>query len=293
MMTLMRYLFILEGGESSAVLIEKLSRGMKELDSGVEYDFYEAAGAEDALRHVSLYCDLHKDIDTCFVSCGGDALTAGVAAGLMGSGEGKYLAIYDTESANCLAQNYEWVDFGSLAKLVAGSPVSIDMIRVNNSYAVNACTFGLEDVMNGKGTGFFPSLSAILRRSFHSIRIKADGIPMDTGSALLFILANGKYAHGGLHCAPQASTDDGRLDLCVVKNMSPTRLMKLLPALASGGLADEPAFASDIILRRVKSLEVESAKELTLDLDGISLSDKHFSIKLIPGAIRMIVPSQG
>ena len=293
MMTLMRYLFILEGGEASAVLIEKLSRGMKELDSGVEYDFYETAGAEDALRHVSLYCDLHKDIDTCFVSCGGDALTAGVAAGLMDSGEGKYLAIYDTESANCLAQNYEWVDFGSLAKLIAGSPISIDMIRVNNSYAVNACTFGLDDIMNGKGTGFFPSLSAILRRSFHSIRIKADGIPMDTGSALLFILSNGKFAHGGLHCAPQASNDDGRLDLCVVKNMSPTRLMKLLPALASGGLADEPAFASDIILRRVKSLEVESAKEFTLDLDGISLTDKHFSIRLIPGAIRMIVPSQG
>ncbi len=59
MMTPMRYLFILEGGEASAVLKEKLSQGMKELDSGVEYDFYEAAGAEDALRHVSLFCDLH------------------------------------------------------------------------------------------------------------------------------------------------------------------------------------------------------------------------------------------
>ena len=293
MMSMLRYLFILEGGETSAVLKEKLSQGMKELDSGVEYDFYEAAGPEDALRHVSLFCDLHKDIDTCFVSCGGDALTAGVAAGLMGSGEGKYLAVYDAEGSNSLAKYYEGADFGSLASLIAGSPAGIDMIRVNNSYAVNACTFGLDDLLNGKGTGFIPSLSTILRRSFRTIRIKADGVPLDTGSILLFTLANGRYASGGLNCAPQASNDDGKMDLCIVKNLSPTRLMKLLPALASGEFADEPSFTDDIILRRIKNLEVESAKEVTLDLDGMTLTDKHFSIRMIPGAVHIIVPVQG
>lgn len=293
MMTLMRYLFILEGGEASAVLKEQLSQGMKELDSGVEYDFYEAAGAEDALRHVSLFCDLHKDIDTCFVSCGGDALTAGVAAGLMGSDEGKYLAVFDAGGANSLARYYEDADFGSLANLIAGSPATIDMIRVNNSYAVNACTFGLDELLSGKGAGFIPSLSTILRRSFRSIRVNADGMPLDTGAILLFTLANGRYASGGLHCAPQASNDDGKMDLCIVKNLSPTRLMKILPALASGGLADEPSFADDVILRRIKKLEVESSKEVTLDLDGTALTDKHFSIRLIPGAVRFIVPAQG
>lgn len=289
MIPVLRYVFILEDRR----LMEDLSRGMKELDSGVEYDFYEAAGPEDALRHVSLYCDLHKDIDTCFVSCGGDPLTAGVAAGLMGSGEGKYLAVYDTEGANSLARNYEGADFGSLPLLIAGSPSGIDMIRVNNSYAVNACTFGLEEIANGKGSGFIPSLSAILKRSFRTIRIKSDGVPLDTGPVLLFTLANGRYASGGLNCAPQASNDDGRMDLCIVKTLPPTRLMKLFPALASGGLADEPAFAGDIILRRTRSLEVESTKEVTLDLDGTPLTDKHFTIRLIPDAIRLIVPLQG
>ena len=281
----LRYVFILEDNR----LRDDLSQGMKELDSGVEYDFYEAAGAEDALRHVSLYCDLHKDIDTCFVSCGGDVLTAGVAAGLMGSGEGKCLAVYDPKGTNSLARSYEGMDFGSLAKILAGSPTAVDMIRVNNSYAVNACTFGLDDLMKGKG--FIPSISAILRRSFRTINIKADGMILDTGSVLLFILANGKYASGGLHCAPLASNDDGKMDLCIVKNLPPTRLMKLLPALASGGLTDEPAFAGDTILRRVKTLEIESAKEMTLFLDGIPLTDKHFKARIIPAAIRLVIPA--
>ena len=285
MIPVLRYVFILEDNR----LRDDLSQGMKELDSGVEYDFYEAAGAEDALRHVSLYCDLHKDIDTCFVSCGGDVLTAGVAAGLMGSGEGKCLAVYDPKGTNSLARSYEGMDFGSLAKILAGSPTAVDMIRVNNSYAVNACTFGLDDLMKGKG--FIPSISAILRRSFRTINIKADGIILDTGSVLLFILANGKYASGGLHCAPLASNDDGKMDLCIVKNLPPTRLMKLLPALASDGLTDEPAFAGDTILRRVKTLEIESAKEMTLFLDGIPLTDKHFKARIIPAAIRLLIPA--
>ena len=289
MMTLMRYLFILEANETSAALKEQLCQGMKELDSGVEYDFYEAAEAEDALRHVSLYCDLHKDIDTCFVSCGGDALTAGVAGGLMGSGEGKCLAVYDPLGTNSLARNYEGVDFGSLPNILSGSSTAVDMIRINNSYAVNACTFGLDDLMKGKG--FIPSISTILRRSFRTISIKADGMILDTGSVLLFILANGKYASGGLHCAPIASNDDGRMDLCIVKNLPPTRLMKLLPALTSGGLTDESAFAGDTILRRIKTLEIESTKEMTLFLDGLPLTDKHFNIKLIPGGIHVKVPS--
>ena len=285
MIPVLRYVFILEDNR----LRDDLSQGMKELDSGVEYDFYEAAGAEDALRHVSLYCDLHKDIDTCFVSCGGDVLTAGVAAGLMGSGEGKCLAVYDPKGTNSLARSYEGMDFGSLAKILAGSPTAVDMIRVNNSYAVNACTFRLDDLMKGKG--FIPSISAILRRSFRTINIKADGIILDTGSVLLFILANGKYASGGLHCAPLASNDDGKMDLCIVKNLPPTRLMKLLPALASDGLTDEPAFAGDTILRRVKTLEIESAKEMTLFLDGIPLTDKHFKARIIPAAIRLLIPA--
>ena len=50
MMSMLRYLFILEDSETSANLKAKLSREMHEMDSGVEYDFYEAAGPEDALR---------------------------------------------------------------------------------------------------------------------------------------------------------------------------------------------------------------------------------------------------
>ncbi|MBO6044945.1 MAG: hypothetical protein J6P69_03735 [Bacteroidales bacterium] len=285
-----RYLFVYEGEDGDARLRDSVSRQMKDLDKGIDYDFHAAADPEEALRHVSLYCDLHKDIDTCFVACGGDALTAAVAGGLMGAGEGKTLGVYDPSGTNSLAKYYEGMDFGSLAKLVDGTPAPIDMIRVNNSYAVNACVMGLESMVDGKG--LTPSLSAVLKSSFRSVKITVDGVALDTGSVFLFTLANGKYAGGGLHCAPLALNNDGKMDLCVIRNMPPARLSKVLHALASGTLADEPTFAGDYTARRAKSVEVECAKDITLSLDGCPLIGKEFKARVVPSAVRLVVPAE-
>jgi diacylglycerol kinase family enzyme len=144
--------------------------------------------------------------------------------------------------------------------------------------------------MDGKGR-VFSSLSAVLRRSFRSVRATADGIALDTGSVLFLTLANGKFAADGVFCAPLASLDDGKLDLCIVRNMPPMRLAKVLPLLASGALADEPSLAGDLILRQVKSLSLESAKDMTLMLDGRPLTGKQFNIKVVPVAVRLRIPA--
>lgn len=290
MISVSRYLFIQDAGAESATRRDSLIRRLKEADRGVEYDFYAASSPEEVLRHVSLYCDLHPGLDTCFVACGGDGLTSGVASGLMGADEGKTMAVWDPEGTNSLARYYEGRDFGSVARLLAGDATGIDMIRVNNTYALNSCTFGLEDLSEGKG--LFHSLSAVLRRSFRSVSLKADGTLLDSGTILLLVMANGRYGAGGLFFAPQAVNDDGRLDLCAVRNMSPTRLMKLLPLLSEGKLGDDPAFAADIILRRVKALTIESSKDLTLYADGRPLTDRQFSIRVVPSAVRMVVPAE-
>lgn len=292
MISIVRYVFI-HGAEGGASPLRGAVTGqLKKIDRGVEYDFYAAAGPEDALRHVSLYCDLHPDLCTCFVSCGDDALTAAVAAGLMGAGEGKTMAVFDPSGRNSLARCYEGRDFGSVLKLLAGSAVPLDMIRVNDSYAVNACSFGLEELTEGGSPRLLHSVSAVLKRSFRSIRITADGTPLETGSVLILALSNGRYSSGGSFLAPQAVNDDGMMDLCAVRNMPPTRLMKLLPPLTQGRLADEPALAGEVILRKAKTLRIESPKEITLSVDGLPLTGKEFNVRLIPSAIRMVVPAK-
>jgi len=290
MIPVLRYLFVHDARTESLKLKDLILKQLKEADMGVDYDFYAASGPDDALRHVSLYCDLNRGLDTCFVSCGGDDLTAAVAAGLMGAGEGKSLAVFDPDGTNSLAKCFEGKDFGSIAGMLAGSFTDIDMIRINNAYAVCACTFGLED-LSGGAPGLMKSVAAVLRRSFRSVRITADSIPLDTGTVLIFTVANGKYAIGGIPCAPQALIDDGKADLCIVRNMSPTRLMKVLSLLVEGTLLDDPSLTAELILRKVRTLKVESHKDLTVMADGRPLTGKEFTVRLLPAAVRMVVPA--
>ncbi len=292
MISAVRYVFIHSGVGDAPALRDQVVRELKQIDRGVEYDFYEARGPEDALRHVSLYCDLHADLRTCFVSCGDDALTSAVAAGLMGAGEGKTIAVFDPSCRTSLAKCFEGRDFGCIPKLLEGSAAGLDMIRINSSYAVNACTFGLDDLADGDAPNLLQSVSAVLRMSFRSIRMTLDGKPLDTGAVLIIAVSNGSYSSGGMHLAPQAVNDDGKLDLCVVRNMPPTRLMKMIPPLIQGRLADEPSLAGDIILRKAKSLLIESAKDITLSADGLRLTGKEFNIRVIPSAVRLVVPAK-
>ena len=292
MISVVRYVFIHGAEGDASPLRDSVVGQLKKIDRGVEYDFYASGSPEDALRHVSLYCDLHSGIPTCFVACGDDALTDSVAAGLMGGGEGKTLAVFDPAGKNSLARNYEGRDFGSIAKLLAGAATGLDMIRINDSYAVNACTFGVEDLTEAGSPRLLRSMSAVLRRSFSSVRISADGTSLDTGAVLIFTISNGRYSYEGAFCAPQAVNDDGRMDLCVVRNMPPTRLMKFLPPFLQGRLAEEPALAGDLLLRKAKSLKIESAKDITVSVDGISLTGKEFNVRVIPSAVRIVVPAK-
>ena len=292
MISVVRYVFIHSAKVDALSLREQVAGQLKKIDRGVEYDFYAAKDVEDALRHVSLYCDLHPELHTCFVACGDDGLTGAVAAGLMGAGEGKSLAVFDPSGRNSLSRYYEGRDFGSISKLLAGAATSLDMIRVNDSYALNACTFGLEDLEEGGNARLLHSISTVLRSSFRSISISADGTPVDTGAVLLFTVSNGKYSSGGRLCTPYAVNDDGMMDICIIRNMPPTRLMKILPLLSQGSLAEDTTFSGDLIFRKARSLKIESPKDLTLSADGTRLTGKEFNIRVIHNAIRMVVPAK-
>ena len=118
----------------------------------------------------------------------------------------------------------------------------------------------------------------------------ADGVALDTGAISVFAAANGRYAPGRTFCSPLSAIDDGKLDLCILRNLSPARLQKAIQMLASGSYADDPAFAGDFILRRDGSIEIESSKEMTLYADTMPVTDKHFIIKNIPKSVGLVVP---
>jgi diacylglycerol kinase (ATP) len=101
------------------------------------------------------------------------------------------------------------------------------------------------------------------------------------------VVANGRFVAGGLPIAPEASIDDGELDLVLLRETSPARLALLVPKLVNGShLHDEPS----VIYRRAKGVRINSRCGMPFNVDGELIGDGPLSFDVLPRALRFVVP---
>lgn len=94
--------------------------------------------------------------------------------------------------------------------------------------------------------------------SFDSLkyRAKIDGKPRDL-DGMLCAVANGPSYGGGMLVAPEASVDDGQLDLFIVHKITKAELIKVFPKVFTGAHVTHPA------------VEIIRCEEVTLLSEGV------------------------
>jgi diacylglycerol kinase family enzyme len=102
---------------------------------------------------------------------------------------------------------------------------------------------------------------------------------------LSVVVANGNYFGGGMHVAPEAVMDDGLLDVVVVGDIGKFDLLKSLPMLYKGTLADHPKVEMD----RACVISVESKDRILVHADGELLGEGPASFRLVPAALNIVV----
>ncbi|HEX6588625.1 MAG TPA: diacylglycerol kinase family protein [Longimicrobiales bacterium] len=141
-----------------------------------------------------------------------------------------------------------------------------------------------EHFINGMGTGIdvevvrqiarlprFRGISGyligVLRalRVFEPIRarLRVDGVDIDR-RVMIVGVGNGVSQGGGFYITPDARPDDGRLDLCVIDEMSLPRVMVTLPRLLRGRHVNLPT----VHMMTFERLDIETDTPLFFQLDG-------------------------
>ena len=92
----------------------------------------------------------------------------------------------------------------------------------------------------GKAGYLLTTLNELRRFENCQIRLTIDDEVIDA-SVLFVAFANGAYYGGGMRIAPDARTDDGRLDICVVGDISRVTAIRQLPNLYRGSHVRHPA----------------------------------------------------
>lgn len=96
---------------------------------------------------------------------------------------------------------------------------------------------------------------------------------------LLAMIVNSSRAGGGFFVAPDASIEDGKLDMVLAGKLSLLKRLRYLPVIKRGQHMHLPF----IIHKQVSSCQISCDVEMAIQADGELLHAQHLNIEILPG----------
>jgi diacylglycerol kinase (ATP) len=166
---------------------------------------------------------------------------------------------------------------GTLFCCVAGSGMDADAnARANRQPAW----------LKGRGGYLFAALRSLIAFRPAGMTVVAEGREIRR-SAFLIAVGNAHRYGGGMKIAPRAQPDDGLLDICFVPRMNKLKLLCWLPTIFFGGHLG----LSGVEYLQSPHVTISTERALEVYADGECIGRTPVAIRVIPKALRVIVPS--
>jgi YegS/Rv2252/BmrU family lipid kinase len=139
----------------------------------------------------------------------------------------------------------------------------------------------------GAKTSYLLALGAVFAR-WHNVHLdlNIDG-EEHSGPMEDVIVAIGRYQAGGMMVTPDAEPDDGLFDVLLIKDITKPEVLRALPKIYRGKHLPHPK--AEVI--RGKIVEVTAGEALPVQLDGEQPGTTPVRFEIVPGAVRLRVPS--
>jgi diacylglycerol kinase (ATP) len=141
-------------------------------------------------------------------------------------------------------------------------------------------------VLGGKVSYALATIAVFARWRNGEVRVDVDGITRG-GRMQDVIVANGRYLGGGMKICPEAEPDDGLFDVLLIGDVTRAELLQTMPKLYRGTHLPHPK--GELLRGRV--VTVESEEPLPIELDGEQPGTTPARFEVVPGALRVRVPS--
>ncbi len=298
----MKHVFIVNPTAGKGDTLASIRKSL-DLKQDFEYEIYVTSKAGDATDYVAKRCE-ETDEDIRFYSCGGDGTLNEVVSGCVGHSNA-IVALYPSGSGNDFVKYYGGKDnFLNLDNLIEGTETKIDIIKVGDRYAVNACHFGLDSAVarkmnqvrhkkiiggkNAYNTGVFYALLTAMKTK---CKVIGDGEELNDDKILLCTIANGKYVGGSYLSAPRSKNDDGYLEVCCIKPVAIIKFLRLIKVYKAGTHLDREDLKKYIEYRRCKNVEIIGGqKNFAISLDGEVVEGERFTVETLEKELRFIIP---
>jgi diacylglycerol kinase (ATP) len=243
------------------------------------------------------------------IAVGGDGTSNEVVNGLMQS----YSQGYDKTKMGIIGIG-RGNDFAFGHGIPAGLQQGFDVVKQGNSrsmdvglikggnfpegrYFGNGIGIGFDAVVGFEALklthlhGFLNYIVAALRTIFlffnaPLIRIEFDDQQI-TQPSLMVSIMNGTRMGGGFMMAPEASTDDGLLDLCIASQMSRLMILLMIPRFIKGSQATSPLIKTGRT-QKVKVVSIQGTLPAHADGETVCTAGTELSVEIIKQPLSII-----
>ncbi|MGZ6300078.1 MAG: diacylglycerol/lipid kinase family protein [Candidatus Limnocylindria bacterium] len=142
--------------------------------------------------------------------------------------------------------------------------------------------------MRGEAGYFLGTLNELrrYRNSELQVTLVGDGEDRVVSQRFLFVaFANGPYYGGGMQICPNAETDDGWLDVCLVGDLSRLAALRELPGIYQAKHLKNPK----VEIVHARTVRIEGDPATRVHLDGEPFGNVPVEITLLPGAVSVAV----
>ena len=142
-------------------------------------------------------------------------------------------------------------------------------------------------------SGFPSYIAAALQAIF--IYYKAPRVHLHTDDdsfdqrSLMVSVMNGRRMGGGFMMAPDSRSDDGLLDLCIARQVSRLRILRLIPYFMQGDQATQPEIRS-LRTRTLSITALEGVLPAHADGETLCVEGKQLTVELLPRQLDLVSP---
>ena len=306
-----RHLFILNPAAGTKDRTAKLKEAIGKLKLGDSCDIYVTDGVRAAETETERYIRQHSEDFVRVYACGGDGTLSEVANGIYRSGSNNCaLAVVPVGSGNDFVKSLDIPaeKFRNLREMINGEAIEVDLLMAKDvtggeRISLNIISAGFDaavaqgqekvkklPLVSGKMAYNISLVKSVFTKTRHYFVLNVDGERFgdSAGPYLFAIAANGRYYGGGFKASPYSDISDGVMEFIRIDTVSPVKLLSLVGKFREGRHIDE--FKDIVAYTRCKTMQFVSDKPIDINLDGEIIPMKNPIIKVLPKAIKLILP---
>ena len=232
-------------------------------------------------------------------ACGGDGTLNEVADGAAGF-PNVAVTVFSGGSGNDFVKLFDDPKaFFDLERLVDAEEVTFDMIRCNETKALNICSVGLDarigtdvsrykrlPLLHGFRTYAASTVVNLCKGISEHYVVEIDGQRID-GEFTFVCACNGRYYGGGFNPVPEADPTDGLLDVLLVDKVNLLMVPGLIGKYKNGRYQELNHLVRHY---KTKELKIFCDKEVPVNVDGEALYAKEVEFAIADEKLRFFYP---